>query len=116
MLLLQNAHALQTLRQWACASRRRRGANHVELNAAQVRRHAAHKRRHNAVESYDARLEPKELTDKNAYHYCPTICAIQKKKLLNHKGVGAPRPLGDRSVPPLKEDMALSNLFADQNE
>ena len=66
--------------------------DHVELNAAQVRRHAAHKRWHNAFRSYNARLDPEELTNKNAHHYCPTICAIQKKKLLNHKGSGMPRP------------------------
>ena len=86
--------------------------DHVELNAAQVRRHAAQKRWHNAFRSYNARLDPEELTNKNAHHYCPTICAIQKKKLLNHKGSGMPRPaLGDRSVPSLKEEMALSNIF-----
>ena len=98
MLLLQNAHALQTLRQWACASRRRRGAK--RHRGAQARRHAPHKHRHSAVRSYNARLHPSELTNKNAHHYCPTICAIRNNKLLNHKRIGMPRPGSAKKKPP----------------
>ena len=130
VLLLQNAHALQALRQrglrkwhasfgtrdlqlpapsrnnfqylWGFLPLPGGLRDHVELNAAQVRRHAAHKRWHKAFGSYNARLDPEELTNKNAHHYCPTICAIQKKKLLNHKGSGMPRPgSAKKKNPPL---------------
>ena len=59
-----------------------------------------HKRWRNAVRSYNARLDPEQLTFKNEQYYCPTICAIQKKKFLNHKRIGMPRPGSAKKKPP----------------